>query len=215
MRCAGNLHPEWGYFVPERSFLRTARLIFVATAIGATAGAGVVFELVSRPSTEKAQTFASAPTVVPTANVAVLRTAAIRAPSQHTQTNGQTRTAAIASAGPAPSAKPPAANSAPLPAANAAALAGRGQASTQKLCRVAGLSGASLNVRAAPDGTVVDTLNNGEQVAILDHDVGSERKWVSVARLGGSDPIGWVFKRYLDCASTTAASAKSNLKQAN
>jgi hypothetical protein len=52
MRYAGNFHPEWGYLAPAPNFLRTARVILVATAIGATAGAGVVFSLVGRADTE-------------------------------------------------------------------------------------------------------------------------------------------------------------------
>lgn len=45
MRSAGNFHPEWGYLAPQPSFVRTLRIALVATAIGATAGAGVVVSL--------------------------------------------------------------------------------------------------------------------------------------------------------------------------
>lgn len=45
MRSAGNFHPEWGYLAPTPSFVRTLRIALVATAIGATAGAGVVVSL--------------------------------------------------------------------------------------------------------------------------------------------------------------------------
>jgi len=50
MRSAGNFSPEWGYLAPVPSFARTARIVLVATAIGATAGAGVVLSLVDRPA---------------------------------------------------------------------------------------------------------------------------------------------------------------------
>jgi hypothetical protein len=50
MRSAGNFSPEWGYLAPAPSFARTARIVLVATAIGATAGAGVVLTLVDRSS---------------------------------------------------------------------------------------------------------------------------------------------------------------------
>lgn len=50
MRSAGNFSPEWGYLAPVPSFARTARVVLVATAIGATAGAGVVLSLVDRPA---------------------------------------------------------------------------------------------------------------------------------------------------------------------
>ena len=52
MRYAGNFHPEWGYLAPAPNFVRTARVVLVATAIGATAGAGVVFSLIGRADTE-------------------------------------------------------------------------------------------------------------------------------------------------------------------
>jgi DNA segregation ATPase FtsK/SpoIIIE, S-DNA-T family len=48
MRSAGNFSSEWGYLAPAPSFARTARIVLVATAIGATAGAGVVLTLVDR-----------------------------------------------------------------------------------------------------------------------------------------------------------------------
>ena len=50
MRSAGNFNPEWGYLAPAPSFLRTARAVLVATAIGATAGAAVVISLIDRPA---------------------------------------------------------------------------------------------------------------------------------------------------------------------
>ena len=48
MRFAGNFHPEWGYLAPAANFMRTARVVVVATAIGATAGAAVVLSLAER-----------------------------------------------------------------------------------------------------------------------------------------------------------------------
>lgn len=50
MRSSGNFSPEWGYLAPAPSFARTARVVLVATVIGATAGAGVVLSLVERSS---------------------------------------------------------------------------------------------------------------------------------------------------------------------
>ena len=46
MRHAMNFHPEWGCLAPAPSFLRTMRTVLVATAVGATAGGGVVLTLV-------------------------------------------------------------------------------------------------------------------------------------------------------------------------
>jgi hypothetical protein len=52
MRHAGNFNPEWGYIAPAPNFLRTARVLVVAAAIGATASAVVVFSLMDRPAAE-------------------------------------------------------------------------------------------------------------------------------------------------------------------
>ena len=48
MRSSGNFSPEWGYLAPAPSRLRTLRVVLVATAVGATAGAGVVLSLADR-----------------------------------------------------------------------------------------------------------------------------------------------------------------------
>jgi hypothetical protein len=49
MYCAKSLRPEW-YVAEASSFTRVMRNVFVATAIGATAGAGVVLSLVDFPT---------------------------------------------------------------------------------------------------------------------------------------------------------------------
>jgi hypothetical protein len=54
MRSAGNFHPDWGYLAPAPSFMRTARIVLVATAIGATAGAAVMISLVPHSATDAA-----------------------------------------------------------------------------------------------------------------------------------------------------------------
>lgn len=64
MRSASNFHPEWGYLAPAPSFMRTARIVLVATAVGATAGAGVVLSLVDRPAGENAKTASAAHAIV-------------------------------------------------------------------------------------------------------------------------------------------------------
>jgi hypothetical protein len=70
MRYAGNFHPEWGYLAPAPNFIRTARVILVAAAVGATAGAGVVFSLVGR---EDAETSVAARTLARPAEAASAR----------------------------------------------------------------------------------------------------------------------------------------------
>jgi len=52
MRPVGNFHPEWGYLAPAPNFMRTARIVLVAAAVGATAGAVVVLSLTERPGAE-------------------------------------------------------------------------------------------------------------------------------------------------------------------
>jgi hypothetical protein len=52
MRSAGNFHPQWGYLAPAPSFLRGARIVVVAMAVGATAGAAVVVSLLGRPGAD-------------------------------------------------------------------------------------------------------------------------------------------------------------------
>src|SRR5690242_11995992 len=87
MRSTGNFSSEWGYLAPAPSFARTARVVLVATAIGATAGAGVVLSLLERPSEpEKVPVAARAivtsvraaavPSVAPTAAATPITTAA-------------------------------------------------------------------------------------------------------------------------------------------
>jgi hypothetical protein len=52
MRSTGNFSPEWGYLAPAPSVLRTMRVVLVATAVGATAGAGVVLSLVDHSAAD-------------------------------------------------------------------------------------------------------------------------------------------------------------------
>jgi ribonuclease E len=64
VRSAGNFHPEWGYLAPAPSFMRTARIALVATAIGATAGAVVVVSLVAHPGADAENTSIAAHALV-------------------------------------------------------------------------------------------------------------------------------------------------------
>ena len=52
MRNSTNFHPEWGYLVPAPSFIRNARVVLVAAAVGATIGAGAAFSRVSHQAAE-------------------------------------------------------------------------------------------------------------------------------------------------------------------
>jgi hypothetical protein len=60
MHDSTNFHPEWGYLAPAPSFIRKARVVLVAVAVGATM-AGVAF---SRVSHQAAETSVAARTLV-------------------------------------------------------------------------------------------------------------------------------------------------------
>lgn len=66
MRSTGNFSSEWGYLAPAPSLLRTVRVVLVATAVGATAGAGVVLSLVDRSTGDGVQVSAAAHAIVVT-----------------------------------------------------------------------------------------------------------------------------------------------------
>jgi hypothetical protein len=70
MRSAGNFSPEWGYLAPAPSMLRTVRVVLVATAVGATAGAGVVLSLVDRPTGDADRVAVAAHAIVTSAQAA-------------------------------------------------------------------------------------------------------------------------------------------------
>ena len=80
MRSAGNFSPEWGYLAPAPSFARTARVVLVATAIGATAGAGVVLSLIDRPA-EPEKTPVAARAIVTSVRAAAVPSVAPAAPA--------------------------------------------------------------------------------------------------------------------------------------
>ena len=122
MRSAGNFGSEWGYLAPAPSFMRTARIVLVATAIGATAGAGVVLSLADRSAPESDRTAAAEPhaivtsvqaaTVVtpPAANPAAANpTAAMNAPMAQVPSAAAMQSAAVAAAPPLPASLPGAA----------------------------------------------------------------------------------------------------------
>jgi hypothetical protein len=100
MRSAGNFHPEWGYLAPTPSFARTLRIALVATAVGATAGAGVVVSLVPHHAagggTDDSIAAHALVTSVPAAS-----SAAAVAPAQPAQTAAPPAQTAAVSAQPA------------------------------------------------------------------------------------------------------------------
>ncbi len=150
MRSAKNFSPEWGYLAPAPSLARTARVVLVATAIGATAGAGVVLSLVERPAEAQKTPIAAraivtsvretaVPSVAPTVSTAAVSSSAIAvsavpapapiaasAPPPALKPSASARTAARAmpqAVNPPPAAPPSTvatATSAPVPTASTA-----------------------------------------------------------------------------------------------
>jgi hypothetical protein len=97
MRRAANFNPEWGYLAPAPSFVRSARLVIVAAAIGATAGAAVVFSLADRPAAEPsvaARTLVRQPLVTVAATVGAPVVAPLQTESQHAQSRADAPSAA-------------------------------------------------------------------------------------------------------------------------
>jgi hypothetical protein len=118
MRSAGNFHPEWGYLAPAPSFMRTARIVLVAMAIGATAGAAVIISLVQRPAADAADTSIAAHALV--TSVPVVDEPPVASAPTDQPTLAQS---------PMPSQSAVAAAASPPPAANA--LAGNGVTATK------------------------------------------------------------------------------------
>lgn len=120
MRPVGNFHPEWGYLSPAPSFIRTARMVLVATAVGATAGASVVLSLAGRPAAETsvaARTLAQPPNAPPAMAQASTQAAAEEQPPKKMEDQSPKK----ASVTPVPSEA--ITNSTPQPPTGIAALA--------------------------------------------------------------------------------------------
>src|ERR1700752_5198547 len=126
MRSAGNFSAGWGYLAPAPSFARTARVVLVATAIGATAGAGVVLSLVERPS-EPEKTPVAARAIVTSVRAAAVPSSPPPASAVVAPPSGKPYISARASSRTTPQSQPaipPAANAAaptPSPAASVSA----------------------------------------------------------------------------------------------
>jgi peptidoglycan hydrolase-like protein with peptidoglycan-binding domain/uncharacterized protein YecT (DUF1311 family) len=75
--------------------------------------------------------------------------------------------------------------------------------SNQAPCRVMDPTGTSLNVRTSPNGNIVETLENGVQVRLVRTDQGpGGRLWSLIERVSDNQTIGWIYREYIDCAST-------------
>lgn len=67
-------------------------------------------------------------------------------------------------------------------------------------CIVADPTPTPLNARTSPNGPIVATLDNGQQVTIIDRSHDKQgRPWVYVSDSGTGQPIGWVFRWFVVC----------------
>jgi len=66
-------------------------------------------------------------------------------------------------------------------------------------CVIADPSPTPLNLRTSPNGKIIGTIANGERTRILDRarDRGGD-EWVYISD-ATSQPLGWVFRRYIVC----------------
>jgi len=65
-------------------------------------------------------------------------------------------------------------------------------------CAVADPTGTPLNVRNAPNGTILGALTNDAMVMVKDIAQVNGKKWVKVMPLGPGKS-GWVYFNYLNC----------------
>lgn len=76
-------------------------------------------------------------------------------------------------------------------ASPSAVASGHGQ------CLVDDPTGTPLNVRSAPNGTILTTLANGTAVEVVDEMRIGTKHWLFVARQG--ERLGWIFGAYVVC----------------
>jgi uncharacterized protein YraI len=64
-------------------------------------------------------------------------------------------------------------------------------------CLVDDPTGTPLNVRSAPNGTIVTTLGNGTRLEVIEERKIGTKPWLFVTRQG--ERLGWVFGAYVVC----------------
>lgn len=225
MRSAGNFGPEWGYLAPAPSFMRTARVILVATAVGATAGAAVVLSLVDRPVAEANRTpFAAraivtsvqaAPAVAvapsPAAPIAAIAVPKVAAPvkekaSAEAAAKPQVSTALPAPVAPQPDADAPAKAAEPLvtmpPAVTASVPAGSAAVSPQASTSVPGTAAGIAALSAAPTAAPDSVTSDAPDLTITAPEPLPPQKKVKQAAKPKSQPgLGSVLKRLFNASA--------------
>jgi hypothetical protein len=76
-------------------------------------------------------------------------------------------------------------------AATPALSAGQGR------CLVDDPTGTPLNVRSAPNGTILTTLANGARIDVIEETKLGTKRWLFVSRDG--ERLGWIFGAYVVC----------------
>lgn len=75
------------------------------------------------------------------------------------------------------------------------------------VCTVQDPTNTDLNVRSGPNGKILTTLRDGQQVEVIEHvEVGGKR-WAKIAKFEYVEP-GWVFGAYLKCKPVTGEDAQ-------
>jgi Bacterial SH3 domain len=69
----------------------------------------------------------------------------------------------------------------------------------RKAVAVTDPAGTPLNVRATPNGAVVDKLPNGTLVAVIDNATNGGKSWVYVSEYESGRRIGWTFREFISC----------------
>jgi uncharacterized protein len=67
-------------------------------------------------------------------------------------------------------------------------------------CQVVDPTNTPLNIRAKPNGPIVDTFTNGSAVRVLDRQRDERgQDWFQITLPGKNNPLGWAFGEYIDC----------------
>ncbi len=73
-------------------------------------------------------------------------------------------------------------------------------AATDERCKVTDATGTPLNVRASPNGKVIDKVANGKLVSNLAYeDDDNGKTWAQVEDHQTKKLIGWVFREFISC----------------
>lgn len=66
------------------------------------------------------------------------------------------------------------------------------------VCTVQDPTNTDLNVRASPNGKILTSLRDGQQVEVVEHQDVRGQRWAKIARFEAAG-AGWVFAAYVTC----------------